>query len=250
MWTFCLLAALSTPAPPKPATLVKVAVQLPDADHAQITLQARGKLGPLAPLAGHRLYLGDQGVPLEGAPDVTLNAEGFEASLVLPLARVPESVLQLDPHQFPLRYEAQDSQQNPVLVASGTLDLGDPGNVALPLRRAYELYARLDHWAVTPSLASLGISALVSFYNPFSFPITASRLELRLRSGETELWQTSRPGFRLRPQQRSDVLVQEEVPLSTLGAAVQALMASTSFRLEGQLILQTPTGPHAVPLNF
>lgn len=246
---FCALvlaAAAKVPA----AAIAKLEVAVPDADHLQLTLRAAGPVGKLAPLASHHLAVGSLAVPLEGAPDITLVPSGFEARFRLSLARVPEAVLTLDPNALPLRFEARDERGQPVVVAEGTLDLGDADRVSVPLRRVYELYTRLDRLDWSPSLTTVGFRALLSFYNPFSFPITVQRIEAQLRAGETELFATTRPGFRLKPQQRGDVLVEEEVPLASLSAATQALFQQQPLRLLGQAVLQTPRGARSIPLFF
>jgi len=250
-----LMAVLAAPPSPKATTpprptpaILHVAVELPGPDQVKLRLRAKGSVGPLAPLASQHLFLGNLAIPLEGAPDVTLLPDGFEASFVLPLASVPEKVLELDPHAMPVRFEARDEAGKTVFASEGMLDLGDPGLVAIPAKRAYELYARLDRFALQPSLASVAFSALLSFYNPFNFPITVRRLEYRVLAGDVELLAGARPGFRLRPRQRSDVLLEEEIPLAVLGAAVGTVLGHQNLTFQGQLVLQTPSGDRPIPL--
>jgi len=238
----------ATPRPTPPPAIVHVAVELPDADHAKLRLRAKGPVGPPAPLASQQLFFGELSVPLEGAPDLALLGDGFEASFTLPLARIPEKVLELDPHAMPVRFEARDSAGKAVFVAAGKLDLGDPGVVAIPAKRAYELYARLDRLAFQPSLASVAFSALLSFYNPLAFPITVRHLEYRVLAGHVEVLAASRPGFRLRPRQRSDVLVEQEIPLAALGAAASAALGQQNLTIQGQIVIQTPSGDRPIPL--
>ncbi len=246
----CYALVLAVAAKVPAATIAKLEVALPDADHLQVSLRAAGPVGKLAPLSSHHLAVGSLAVPLEGAPDVTLVPGGFEARFGLSLARVPEGVLALDANALPLRFEARDERGRPVVVAEGTLDLGDADRVSVPLRRAYELYARLDRLDWNPSLTTVGFRALLSFYNPLSFSITVQKLEAHLRAGEAELFATTRPGFRLKPRQRSDVLVEQEVPLVSLSAAAQALFQQQPLSLLGQVVLQTPGGARSIPLFF
>lgn len=244
-----LLAAGPKVAPPGPpqASISRIDVALPDAGHAVLQLQARGRTGPLAPLASHRLEIGGMPLPLSGAPDVALTEDGFEARVSLDLAAIPEAVLELDPHALDVRYRAEDAKGNAVVQAHGTLDFADPGEVSLPVQRIYELYVRLDRWSLRPSLADVSFSALLSLENPFAFPLTIRRVEYSVTSGETPLFAGSRPGFRLYPRRRSDVLLEQTVPLVALGGAVDALATGKPLALRGHLILATPKGDQIVP---
>jgi hypothetical protein len=159
-------------------------------------------------------------------------------------------VLSHDPHALPLRWEALDASGKPVLVAEGSVDLGDPGQVSFSPKRAYEHFARLDRLQLSPGLAQVGFSALLSLYNPFSFELVVKRIEYEVKVGETTLLSANRPGMRLRPVRANDVLLEQEVPLASLGGAVQSLLNNPSVDFSGKLVLRTPTGDQVIPLQF
>lgn len=241
-----LWAAVEAPVP-LVATLTSIAVSLPDPDHVVLELKARGPTGRLAPLVSHQLWVGSIPLPLEGPPDVSLLDGGFEARARVDLAQVPEAVLELNAQAVGIRYQAHDSKGNPVLQAAGTLDLADQEQVRLPIQRLYELYIRVDRWNLQPSLTQLGFSALLSLYNPLGFPLTVRRVDFSVVSGETPLVTGSRPGIRLLPRRRSDVLLEQAIPLTALGGAAQALVQGKPLTLQGVLVLATPKGDAALP---
>ncbi|BCW93572.1 MAG: LEA type 2 family protein [Acidobacteriota bacterium] len=247
-----LLLALASPSPtPAPAArIVKLTADLPDRSVVLVTLQARGKVQKLKDFAKQKLYVGTNPINLPGSPDVSLTGDGFEARFQLPYASVPEAVLSHDPHALPLRWEALDASGKPVLAAEGSVDLGDPGQVSFSPRRAYELFARLDRLQLAPGLAQVGFSALLSLYNPFSFELVVKRIEYEVKVGETTLLSANRPGMRLRPGRANDVLLEQEVPLASLGGAVQSLLNNPSVDFSGRLVLRTPTGDQVIPLQF
>lgn len=249
--TLALLAVtLGQSSPPEPATIVALAVDLLDADRARITLKARGKVGPLAPLASQKLLLGGIPISLQGGPDVSLTPEGFDATFALQLAQIPEAVFALDFHNAPVRFEAVSPQGKTVLAAETKMDLTDPGILKIPVSRVYQLYAKLVHLALAPTFSGVDVKALLSFYNPLSFPLTVRKIGYRLSAGETQLLNTERPGFRLRPRQHSDVLFEEQIPFSALGTAAQALLAQDKPSLQVWLTFATPHGEELIPLAF
>lgn len=245
---FALAQGQSTPSPP--ATIVAVVVDLPDADHARVRLKAKGKVGTLAPLTSQELLVGDIAIPLQGGPDVSVTPEGFEASFSLELAQIPEALLGLDLHNSPVRFQARSPQGKTVLAAESELDLTDPGVLKIPISRIYQLYAKLVQLTWNPTLSGVGVEALLSFYNPLSFPLTVRRIVYRLGTGETQLLSTERPGFRLRPRQHSDVLFAEHIPFSALGAAAQAVLAQEKLTLQVWLTFNTPQGEKLLALVF
>lgn len=252
MTRLLLLLALASPSPtPVPAAkIVKLTADLPDRSSARVSLQARGKVPKLKDLAKQKLYLGTTPINLSGVPDVSLTGDGFEARFQLPYASVPEAVLSYDPHALPLRWEALDSLGKPVLVAEGSVDLGDPGQVSFPPKRAYELFARLDRLQLSPGLTQVGFSALLSLYNPLSFELVVKQIEYEVKVGQTTLLTATRPGIRLRPGRANDVLLEQEVPLASLGGAVQSLLNDPAVEFSGKLVLRTPAGVQVIPLQF
>lgn len=245
---YALGSPVSTPVPP--AKIVKLTAELPDRSSAVVTLHAQGKVQKLKDLAVHRLFLASNAVTLPGSPDVSLTGDGFLARFKLPYSLVPEAVLSADPHAFLLRWEALDSSGKPVLAAEGVVDLGDPGQVSFSVKRAYELFARLDRFQVSPGLAQVGFSALVSLYNPLGFELVVKRIEYEVKVGADTLLLGNRPGMRLRPGRANDVLLEQEVPLASLGRAVQSLLNNPSFEFSGKLVVRTPTGDQVIPLEF
>ncbi|MGC8916813.1 MAG: hypothetical protein ACP5NF_07535 [Thermoanaerobaculum sp.] len=247
-----LLVLLGAPRPaPAPVGIARIVVELPDPDHANLTLVARGAVPPLVPLVSQRLTLASVTIPLDGPPDLAVEGEGFQARIHLTLARLPEKLLELDPSSVPVRYEALDAKGKAVLVAESRLDLGDPAVLQVPVKRAYELFARLDrvNWQVTSQ--GLELAALLSFYNPLSFPITVRGLHYRLLAGDSLLVEDNHPGFRLKPKTRSDLLLQPTVPFSLLGAAASSILNSQQKpRLEGSIVIVTPAGDRSLPLGF
>ncbi|MGQ9836302.1 MAG: hypothetical protein ACUVRQ_10110 [Thermoanaerobaculaceae bacterium] len=249
--TLILLAlAQGQSAPPPLATIVALVGDLPDADHVRVSLKAKGKVGPLAPLASQELLVGGVPVPLQGQPDVAVTPEGFEASFTLELAQIPEALLTLDLRNSPVRFQARSPLGKVVLAAESKLDLADPGVFKIPIERIYQLYAKLVQLSWGPTWSGVDVKALLSFYNPLSFPLTVRKIEYRLGAGETELLLTERPGFRLKPRQFSDVLLEEQIPFSALGAAAQAVLAQEKLTLQAWLTFQTPQGEKLLPLTF
>ncbi len=245
-----LLVGSPAPTPVQPAQIVKLTAELRDRSYALVTLEAQGKVPKLKDLVGHTLFVAANPITLPDSPDVSVSNDGFLARFKLPYASVPEAILSADPHAFPLRWEAWDASGKPVLVAEGVVDLGDPGQVSFSPKRAYELFARLDRLQLVPGLTRVGFSALLSLYNPLGFELVVKRIEYEVKVGETTLFSGNRPGMRLRPGQASDVLLEQEVPLASLGEAVQSLLSDPSFELSGKLVLRTPAGDQLVPLAF
>lgn len=247
-----LLFALGSPAPTPvpPARIVRLTAELPDRSCALVTLHAQGKTQKLKDLAVHRLYVASHPVALPDSPDVSVTSDGFSARFKLPYALVPEALLDADPHAIPLRWEALDAAGKPVLAAEGVVDLGDPGQVSFSIKRAYELFARLDRLQLSPGLSQVGFSALLSLYNPLRFELVVKRIEYEVKVGGTTLLSGNRPGMRLRPGRANDVLLEQEVPLAALGGAVQSLLNDPSLEFSGKLILRTPKGDQVIPLEF
>lgn len=245
---FALAQGQSAPSPP--ATIIAVVVDLPDADHARVRLKTKGKVGPLGPLASQELLVGGLPVPLQGQPDVSVTPAGFEASFSLELAQIPQALLALDLHNSPVRFQARSPQGKTVLAAESKLDFTDPGVLKIPIARIYQLYAKLVQLTLDPTLSGVNVKAFLSFYNPFSFPLIVRRIEYRVGAGASELLLTKRPGFRLKPRQFNDVLLEEQIPFSALGAAAQAVLTQEKLTLQVWLTFNTPQGEKPLALVF
>jgi hypothetical protein len=199
-------------------------------------------------LAGQRLRLGDAVVPLATPVDVTVGEGETRVDFDVRLREVPDSVLGLDPNRVPVLWEGLDAAAAPVVVVSGTVDFGDPGEVELPLAALYRVYARLSDLSITPSLSAVSVRALISIYNPFGFDVVATGLQYRLTVGNQSVLAGKQPGFRLRAGRRSDVLVEQDVPLADAMGGAAEFVHGAPAQLEGTLTIRTPTGERIVPL--
>jgi hypothetical protein len=247
-----LAAAAAAPAPAvTPLRLQRITLAVPDRDVVRVTLHGGATAGPArAGLAGQRLRLGDVAVPLETPTDVTLAGGETRVDFDVKLRSVPEAVLALDQHRMPVLWEGLDAHGTPVLAVAGTVDLGDPGEVELPLTKVYDAYAQISDLRVTPSLTAVGVHALLSLYNPLGFDVVATGLEYTLAVGAQQVLAAKRPGFKLRSGQRSDVLIEQDVPLGDVAGGVAAFLGGEAAQLEGTLVVRTPNGERAIPLHL
>ena len=247
-----ILAAAAHAATPgaAPLRVQRISVAVPDPDLLRVTLHAAPSPGVQSGLAGQRLRLGEAPVPLESAVDVTVGGGETRIDFEVKLRTVPEAVLGLDPNRMPVLWEGLSAGGAPVLAAGGTIDLGDPGEVELPLAGLYRAYARLSDVKLTPSLAAVSVHALLSLYNPFGFDVVATGLEYRLVVGSQTVLSATRPGFRLRAGQRSDVLIEQDVPFGDVAGGAAAFMRGEPAVLEGTLTVRTPQGERAIPLHL
>jgi hypothetical protein len=247
-----LAAAATAPAPPgAPVRLQRVSLALPDRDVVRVTLHAAAASGPVrAGLAGQRLRLGDVAVPLETPADVTLADGETRADFDVKLRSVPEKVLALDQHRLPVLWEGLDARGALVLAVAGTVDLGDPGEVEVEATKVYDAYAHVSDLRITPSLAAVGVHALLSLYNPLGFDVVATGLEYRLAVGTQQVLAAKRPGFKLRAGQRSDVLIEQDVPLGDVAGGVAAFLRGEAAQFDGTLAVRTPDGERAIPLHL
>jgi len=233
-----------------PLAVQRISVAVPDPDRVQVTVHAARGPGVRAGLAGQRLRLGAVPVPLDSPVDVTVAGDETQIDFEVKLRTVPEAVLALDPNRMPVLWEGFGSGGAPVLAAGGTIDLGDPGEVELPLAGLYRAYARLSDVKLTPSLAAVSVHALLSLYNPFGFDVVATGLEYRLVVGSQSVLSAKRPGFRLRAGQRSDVLIEQDVPFGDVAGGAAAFLRGEPAVLEGTLTVRTPQGERAIPLQL
>jgi hypothetical protein len=234
-----------------PLRLAHLSVALPSRELLRVTLTAPAPAAQLATgMNSQRLTLGGVRIPLATPVDVTVAGGQTRADFDVRLAGVPEGVLGLDPNHVPLLWEGLDGAGAPVLAVGGTVDFGDPGDVHLPVADLYHAYATLTGFTVTPGLAAVNVHGLLGLFNPFSFDVVVTRVELAVTAGTQMVLATRRPGFRLRAGQRSDVLVDQDVPLADAAGGVAAFLRGESAVLEGTLILRTPQGERAVPLHM
>ena len=239
--------ATATPNPVVEIPLKRVVVAFPTPDEAVVTLHGDGRELAVPELGSQRLKLGDVDVPLPAAPDVKVTPGGSSATFKVVLKTVPEGVLALDPYATRVRWEALGAKGKPVLAVRGTVNMADKNQVELPTDDLTSHYARLDDYTATPSGLTVGVRLLLSLYNPFAFEVVATGLEYRLEVGGNEVIAAQRPGFRLRPEQRSDVLVEQDVPLADLASSLASLLARKPATFSGVLKLQTPKGERHIP---
>jgi hypothetical protein len=241
----------SAPSVVAPLRLAHVSVALPSREVVRVTLTAPAPAAKLAAgMSAQRLTLGGVPIPLATPVDVTVAGGETRPVFDVRLADVPEGVLGLDPNRVPLLWEGLDGAGAPVLAVGGTVDFGDPGDVQVPVTDLYHTYATLTDFTVTPGLSAVNVHGLLGLFNPFSFDLVATRIELTVKVGTETVLATKRPGFRLRAGQRSDVLVDQDVPLADAAGGVGAFLRGEAAVLEGTLILRTPQGERAVPLHM
>ncbi len=227
--------------------LARVAVELPSPGEAVLVLEAAPAPGvALAGVRGQRLTAGDVEIPLHG--DVAAGGDPLRVRCAVRLADVPEGILSLDPNRVPLRWDGLAAGGGRLVSVTGTVDFGDPGEVGLPVREFYRDYTTLGDVSLTPQGTTLQVRALLGLLNPFSFDIVATGLDYRITVGNQAVASAHRPPFRLRAGQRSDVLLEQEVSLVDAAAAMGAFLQRQPAVLEGQLMLRTPRGEHAIPL--
>ncbi len=246
---FVLVAAALAAAPaPPPAALQVVTVAVPERDLLRVTLHAAAGKTVRSGLNGQRLRLGDVAVPVATPVDVTEGGGETRVDFDVKLREAPEAVLGLDPNRMPVLWEGLDAAGRPALAVGGTVDLGDPGEVELPLAGLYRAYAHLADLKVTPSLTVVSVRVLISLYNPFGFDVVAKGLEYRVTVGPQSILAGRQPGFRLRAGKNSDVLIEQDVPLADAMGGAAAFARGAPAQLEGTLTIRTPAGDRTIPL--
>ena len=108
----------------------------------------------------------------------------------------------------------------------------------------------LADFTVVPGLAAVTVRGLLGLYNPFAFEVAATRIELTVTAGAYTVLAMQRPGFRLRPGQRSDLLLDQDVPLADAAGGMAAVMKGEPAMLRGELTLRTPQGDRVIPLQL
>jgi hypothetical protein len=251
-----LLALVGAVVPPPaktlgPLRLERVTVALRTRDVLDITLHAPSPAArPASGMTAQRLTFGAARIPLAGAVDATVGAGETRVDFDVRLADVPEGVLAVDPNRAPVLWEGLGPGGAVVLAVGGTVDLGDPGEVEVPVTELYRAYVTLTDFTVNPGLSAVNVHGLLGLYNPFAFEIAASRIELRVTAGPATVLEVQRPGFRLRARQRSDVLVDQDVPFADAAAGVAAFLKGEPAVAQGALVLRTPQGDRSVPLQL
>ena len=249
VYALVLIAAARAAAPgPTPVRLQRVTIEVPDRDLVRVTLHAAAGPAIRTGFVGQRLRLGDSAVPLATPVDVTVGEGETRVDFDLKLRQAPEAILAIDPNRVPVLWEGLDGAAAPVLAVGGTVDLGDSGEVNLPLAALYRAYARLSDLSITPSLTAVSVRALISLYNPFGFDVVATGFAYRLTVGGQSVLAGKQPGFRLRAGQHSDVLVEQDLPLADAMGGAAAFVHGAPAQLEGTLTIRTPTGERIVPL--
>ena len=249
-----IVAAAARQSVPSPAfpqlRLERLTVALPSRGVLRVALAAPAPPAHLeAGMSAQRLTLGGVPVPLTTPVDVTIEGGQTRVDFDVRLTDVPEGVLGLDPNRVPVLWEGL-GRAGPLLAVAGTMDLGDPGEVQLPVADLYHAYATLTDFTVTPGLSAVNVHGLLGLFNPFSFDVVATRVELVVAVGTQTVLATKRPGFRLRAGKTSDVLVDQDVPLADAAGGVGAFLRGEPAVLEGALILRTPQGERALPLHM
>jgi hypothetical protein len=244
-----LVLAAAVANPPLELHVQRAVIALPTADEAVVTLYGEGREVAAPALRGQRLLLGDVSVPLPAAPELVITPAGSRVTFKVPLRTVGEGVLALDPYAIPVRWEGHGGKAKaPQVVLTGTLDLSDRGKVQLPVDDLTAHYARLADYSATPSGLNVTVHLLLNLYNPFAFEVVATGLQYRLEVGGQEVLASSRPGFRLRALQHSDILVEQDVPLAELASSLAAFMAHQPATLTGVLGIRTPKGERGIPI--
>lgn len=229
--------------------LQRAVVQVPEPRRLKLALLAT----PLSEGASRaftrgRLLLAGQEIPL-ASPGVATDQPGNTVvHLEIDLAAVPESVLALPADTLTVRWEGVTDGGRTVVTVAGSLDPSNRSQLTVPQDDLYPLYARLDNPSVTPTGLTLAFRGLANIFNPFSFEVVVKGLDYRVMVGGDEVMAAQRPGFRLRPGQRSDVLLEAEVSLASAALAAAAVLRGATVEVIGQLRLATPGGDRLVPI--
>lgn len=262
-WLFVLsllVVPMTSPAQPAQAptgppvavralSLQRILVQVPEARRLKVALFATPlSQGTSRAFTRARLLLAGQDIPL-ATPGVATDQPGntlihFEVDL----GAVPESVLTLPAENLTVRWEGVTDGGRTVVTVAGTIDPADRSQLTLNQDDLHTLYARLDSPSVAPSGVMLTFRGLANILNPFSFEVVVKGLDYRVVVGGSEVMAAQRPGFRLRPGQRSDVLLEAEAPLASVALAAAAVLRGASVEVLGQLRLATPDGDRLLPI--
>ena len=242
-------AAAVQPAAVRALALQRALVEVPAARRLKVALFATPSTGGASrAFSRSRLLIAGQDIPL-ASPGVTTDQPGNTVvHLEIDLTALPESVLTLPAGPLTVRWEGVTDGGRTVVTVAGTMDPTDRSQLTVPQDDLYALYARLESPSVTPVGSTLAFRGLANILNPFSFDVVVKGLEYRVVVGGAEVMAAQRPGFRLRAGQRSDVLLEAEVPLASAAMAAAGLLRGAAVEVVGQLRLATPDGERLVPI--
>jgi hypothetical protein len=230
--------------------LQRVAIELPSLDVAQVVLHAAPAPSALkGPFVVQKLRLGAVEIPTF-VPAVIVPASGTTAVRIeLQLRAVPEQVLGLPLERLPVSWEGTNEDGRERLTIEGTVNPTDPGSVDVPIKTLYDKYTKIADVRMFTENATVLVRVLSSLYNPFSFDLTATMLDYKVRAGEKEIIAGQRRGFRLRSRRWSDVVIEQEVaPADAAAGGFAALLRPSSVRVEGRMAIRTPTGDRVLQL--
>lgn len=234
---------------PVPLRLQRVVLDLPTRDQAVVVLHGEGRDGVRMPvLKGQRLRVGDLAIPVSSPPDATVAAPASRVAVTVTLRQVGEGILDIDPSAVPVRWEGLDEKGRVVLSLAGVIDLADRAQAELPAEKLQEHFARLVDYSVVPTGLLVHVRVLLGVYNPFAFDVVATGLDYRLEIGGAPVLDSHRDGFRLRAAQRTEVLVEQTLPLLDLASGVTAFLAGRPATFTGVLGLRTPKGERGIPI--
>lgn len=244
-----VIVAAAVQAPPVTLRLQRAVLDLPTRDQAVVVLHGEGRGGVRAPvLKSQRLRVGELTIPVSSPPDATVAASGSRVSATVALRQVGEGIRDIDPSAVLVRWEGLDGKGRVVLSLAGVIDLADRAQAELPAEKLREHYARLADYSVVPTGLLVHVRVLLGVYNPFAFEVVATGLDYRLEIGAVPVMDSHRGGFRLRAAQRTDVLVEQTLPLLDLASGVTAFLAGRPATFTGVLGLRTPKGERGIPI--
>ena len=232
--------------------LQRVAIELPSLDVAHVVLHAAPVPSALkGPFPTQKLRLGTVEIPVF-APAVLVPSSGTTAvKIELQLRAVPELVLGLPIDLVPVSWEGYSEDGLEKLTIEGTVNPTDPGSVGVPLRTLYDRYTKIADVRMFTEDGKVLVRVLASIHNPFSFDLTATMLDYKVRAGDKEIIAGQRRGFRLRGRRSSDVVIEQEVaPAAAAAGGLAALLSPSSIQIEGRMSLRTPSGDRIINLKL
>jgi len=228
--------------------LHRVELDLPTREQAVLVLRGEGCSALLPPLSTQRLRIAGLEIPVASAPDYAVTPTASRAIVTVMLARVGEGILGIDSSTVEVRWEGLDAKGRLAVALEGTIDLADGEQAVFPTEKLRRHYARLADYGLAPEGMLVRVWVLLGVYNPFSFEVVASGLEYRLEVGETTILSSRRGGFRLRPGQANEVLVEQTLPMLDLASGLAAMLARQPATLTGVLAIRTPGGERGIPI--
>lgn len=203
------------------------------------------------PVVHQLLVAGDIPLPTLSGPSLAGSDTGGVVTLDIVVPAIPRSVLELPFEEVPIRWQGLDQGGIAVVEVVGTASFREGGNVSAvdgPVARG--LASLRDH---SVRLRGLAVAArlLVRFHNPMGFDVTVARFEYSVSVGGSSLVSGERSGFRLRPLQDTEVIIEAEIPLAGLAAGVTAaVIQGLPLRLDGVISLRTGVGDRSIPLSL